>query len=522
LALTPVSLATVARKSLGLVSAGLFALLAASLAAVFLQTRVPILFLIPPILMLITIRLGLLGGAMALLVTAMASIPLSLAGYGPVSLMHGGPGDRLFFIQFFLAVLSLVVLPLAAVLDQRDRLEVALRDSAAGVRQTNLELERRVAERTAQLTAANEQLNAAMIEQSEAQRALEQREAEYRASFEVAAVGKVQFEPETGRIIRVNNAFARMLGYEPEDLIGRIGARFTTPEDRPADSVAYNSLLTGESESYVREKRHVRKDGTPIWSRSSVTMLRSDGGQPKLVIAVIEDIDERYKARLALEAANQNLEQVVEERTAALVQRDLLLREVYHRVKNNLQIVDSILVLQALQLDDPAAKSALKSLRGRIYALGLVHQQLMGSANLKTFDIAPFLRELAKNLVDGGAGRRIALSVNAMPLDVGLDFAIPLGLLVTELVTNAIKHAFPDGEGQIHVDLGPGQDKMLTLVVSDDGQGFTPLSMSLEGAKPGLGTDIVESLVAQLKGTMAMRQSKGTRIEITLPAPDVA
>jgi two-component sensor histidine kinase len=216
---------------------------------------------------------------------------------------------------------------------------------------------------------------------------------------------------------------------------------------------------------------------------------------------------------------NARLEGLVEERTAALAQRDLLLQEVYHRVKNNLQIIDSFIVMQARQLSDSQAKKALLGLRDRVYALGLVHHQLMGSGNLKTFDIAPFLQELAGNIVAGGTRRDIKLSVRAIPLDVGLDFAIPLGLVVTELVTNSLKHAFPDGKGNIDVVLDRSDDGAVALVVSDDGKGYTSADAESGGHKAALGTSIIKGLVAQLEATMVVQHTSGTRSEIRVAWP---
>jgi two-component sensor histidine kinase len=231
--------------------------------------------------------------------------------------------------------------------------------------------------------------------------------------------------------------------------------------------------------------------------------------------------------------SNIELEARVAERTAelrrantqlteALVQRDLLIREVYHRVKNNLQTVDGLVVMQARQVAEPEAKKGLLSLRSRIFALGLAHQQMMSSDDLKTFDFAPFLRQLSENIVDGGPGDEITLSVNAVPLNVGLDFAIPMGLLVTELVTNSLKHAFPDGKGAIDILLQRNDDQTVALVVADNGGGKAKADGSADDAKPALGTSIIRGLVAQLQGAMVVRHDNGTRSEIRVPPPVIA
>src|SRR3546814_13386831 len=116
-----------------------------------------------------------------------------------------------------------------------------------------------------------------------------------------------------------------------------------------------------------------------------------------------------------------------------------------------------MVMMQARQLQDQAAKDSLQALRSRIYALGLVHQQLMASRDLQTFDIAPFLEELSGHIIEGGATESVQLVIDACTLNVNLDFAIPLGLLVTELVTNSLKHAFPNGKGTVTVTLEIGR-----------------------------------------------------------------
>uniref|UniRef100_B0SZC2 histidine kinase n=1 Tax=Caulobacter sp. (strain K31) TaxID=366602 RepID=B0SZC2_CAUSK len=409
---------------------------------------------------------------------------------------------------------------LADTVAAQGRTAALLRESEAQVRSSNLALERRVEERTAQLRATNVQLTEALAERALAERALARSEEAFRASFEAAAVGKAQSDPLSGRIIRANRAFAQMLGYEPEEIVGRLGWEFTWPEDRDAEMAEYNRVVADEIPAYVREKRYVRRNGEPFWGRVSASIVRNpETLEPVLTVAVIEDIDETYKAQSALRDATQELELLVEELTSTVSQRDLLLREVYHRVKNNLQIVDSLLVMQARKLSDPEAKQALLGLRGRIYALGLVHGQLMGSKDLRTFDITPFLRELSSNIVDGVAGNEVQLTVQGVPMDVGLDFAIPLGLLVTELVTNSLKHAFPAGVGTIDVGLGRTEEGDVMLTVADNGVGHDGSETPARGVRSTLGVTIIEGLVAQLKGTIMVRKDNGTRTEIRVAAP---
>ena len=258
--------------------------------------------------------------------------------------------------------------------------------------------------------------------------------------------------------------------------------------------------LNSELSSRIADQEHTAK-----LLRDSEARVRQANGE----------LEQRVAERTAeLEASNAELK-------AALDQRDLLLREVYHRVKNNLQVVDSLVVLQSRQLTDPAAVAALDELRNRIYALGLVHQQLMESSDLRTFDIAPFLRELSNNIVRGGSNGGVELEVKAETLVVGLDFAIPLGMLVTELLTNSLKHAFPDQKGAVKVELGWVDQSEVVLVVSDNGL-TTPAESAADQASAGLGQRIIAGLVTQLQATMTVIRDGGLRTVVRIARPEAA
>ena len=387
-----------------------------------------------------------------------------------------------------------------------------LQASDLSLRTVNKELEARVEERTRDLETVNESLFSAM-------RALAQTEAEYRASFESAAVGKVLAEPLSRRIVRVNRAFAEMLNCEPWDLVGSNGAELTFRDDQADDRIEYGRLLNNEIDVLVREKRYIRRDGSTFWVRVTAKMSRGlHSGEPDLLIGTVENIDGRHQAEEHLLAANQELQKLVAEHTVALSQRGLLLRELYHRVKNNLQIVDGLLTMQARKVADPEARRVLLGLRHRIFALGLVHHQLMGSTDFKTFDVQHFLRELTHNIIDGSGSDKVGVEIDSAPLTVDLDFALPLGLMVTELLTNSLKHAFPSGEGVIRVKLALLEDAKVMLSVSDDGRSLEVNGKARE-SQSGIGMHLIKGLVAQMGGTMKVRTDVGTTTEIHLSAP---
>lgn len=201
----------------------------------------------------------------------------------------------------------------------------------------------------------------------------------------------------------------------------------------------------------------------------------------------------------------------------ALDDRDLLLREVYHRVKNNLQQINALIFLEGSRVTDPAAKESFRATAGRIRALSTVHRLLISAPSPSRIAPGSFLQQLCEGIAASyqSSEQTIALTVEAEGEAVPIEVAVTLGLLVNELVTNAAKHAFADrASGTILVRYIEDVRGGATLVVADDGRGMGEARPADGG---GVGTRIVRSLVSQLKATMEVQGDAGTRITLVIP-----
>lgn len=204
----------------------------------------------------------------------------------------------------------------------------------------------------------------------------------------------------------------------------------------------------------------------------------------------------------------------------SLAQKELLVREIHHRVKNNLQLVMSLLNLHARRIKDPRAEAAFAEARSRINALATLHRRLYESENLQEVQLRWFLEDLCAELRRGGlAGSRdVALTVASADEVIGPDIAVPLGLLVTEAITNAYKHAFCGVDhGLIQVIVRRDSDTQLTLIVKDSGKGYDVAGNSSEPG--GLGRSLIEAFVRQLRGELEIKSDAGTTVQVRFPAP---
>ena len=192
-----------------------------------------------------------------------------------------------------------------------------------------------------------------------------------------------------------------------------------------------------------------------------------------------------------------------------LLDKELLLREIHHRVKNNLEIVSSLLALQSAQIDDPNTKEAMLAGQNRVHSIGIVHQKLYQGTNLGAIEMKDYFINLSESILDSfGAEKRVTIECAMDQLDVDIDTAVPLGLIVNELLTNTLKYAFPQGQaGKVQIKLRKQKDGVLQLEVSDNGVGKSGITHGT-----GFGGQLVALLTQQLGGTMREETKDGTRI----------
>ncbi len=332
--------------------------------------------------------------------------------------------------------------------------------------------------------------------------ALRESEERFRGAFDSAAIG-MALVAHDGRWLKVNQALCDIVGYSHDELLATDYQSITHPDDLPTDRDVARRMEEGTLTFCHWEKRYIHKRGHVVWVLLSVGLVRDGRGAPAYSVTQVQDITERKLA---------------EERTlASLREKEVLLKEVHHRVKNNLQVVSSLLSLQSGQVADPAAGRALAESQRRVRSMALIHESLYRSADLARIDFGAYVRALCRQLfaafgVDGGRVS-LRLRLDAVPLD--LERAVPCGMLVNELVSNALEHAFPGGRsGTVSVELRAAESGGYALTVADDGVGLPP-GLDYRRTR-SLGLQLVCTLARQLSASVVVEQAGGTAFRITL------
>lgn len=307
----------------------------------------------------------------------------------------------------------------------------------------------------------------------------------------------------------VNQGARENLGYSVEEL------KSLTPWDlKPLISKAeflsiIQPLVTGEAREITFETVHLRKDNSQYDVSVHLELLRS--GENDVFFAAIRDItrEKRLNAEIALKA--KELEE-------ALTAKEVLLQEVNHRVKNSLQVVTSLLKLQSRQVRDASLKSVLMDAQNRVSVVAAIHQKLYSTSQHDRVDFAELLDELTDQIVEHmNIGEHIEIEKQLEPdIQLGIDVAVPLTLVIAEILTNSVKYAFPaQKEGTIRLRFF-GQGKQLHVLVEDNGIG---LPMPFGSAETqGLGTMIINSLSKQIRAIVNVETGpEGTAFQLELP-----
>lgn len=223
---------------------------------------------------------------------------------------------------------------------------------------------------------------------------------------------------------------------------------------------------------------------------------------------------------LALAASVSERKQGEERIMASLHEKEILLREIHHRVKNNLQVISSLLSLQARQVKDQGTLEMFKESQNRIRSIALVHEELHDARDLSQVDFASHIRSLTSHLFRsyGVRSDRVGLKIDVEDVFLSMDAAIPCSLLINELVSNSLKYAFPSNrKGEIRIDLRRGPGDEVKLIVGDNGAGL-PKDMDFRGCET-LGMQLINALSDQLGGTVELAADAGTKFIITFPRP---
>jgi PAS domain S-box-containing protein len=306
-----------------------------------------------------------------------------------------------------------------------------------------------------------------------------------------------------GKIATANQATLDLLGYTQDDLTGQPVHTILAPAAGDNFERTHLPQLLAAGTLYDAETIFVTQDAhhyIPISLSASVMRDQQDGDQLGTVY-VARDLTER--------------KHVEEHIRASLREKETLLKEIHHRVKNNLQVIISLLMLQSGYARDRQVLETLRESQNRIHSMAVIHEILYQSQDLAQVDLAAYVHKLAAHLLHSydADSHAVALKINVAPVSLSVDTAIACGLIINELVSNSLKYAFPNGRGgEIRINLQTGERHQLTLTVSDDGVGLSP---QLDPSRTEtLGLQLVTMLTQQLEGFLELDHNAGTTFKI--------
>ena len=352
-----------------------------------------------------------------------------------------------------------------------------------------------------------------ITEQKRAEAALRESEERFRTFFKDAPLPIGLSDARTCQILEANTAMQRWLGYTNEEFCTKTFYEITHPADVDGDLLLSKQLRIGEIDHFQLQKRFTKKTGEIVWADIHVKLIRDRHGDPLYNLCVAQDIT---LAKQLVEERDR-----AEDRLRSLLQeKDILLKEVHHRVKNNLQIISSLLRMQSRKVDESVQK-LFQEAQSRVQSIAMIHEHLYQSSDLAHIAFADYIQTLIAYLFQsyGANPEQIQTDIHIQAINLDMSQAIACGLIVNELVSNSLKYAFADGRsGIINIYLNLNHDSSSTqkqgiLIVEDNGVGI-PADVDWQRS-PSLGLRIIRAIAAQINGTITLNHRSGTSFQVS-------
>ena len=337
-----------------------------------------------------------------------------------------------------------------------------------------------------------------MTELRRSKKVIEESREKFKSIFENAAEAIILFDCQ-GNIIESNDKIEEIFGFKKEEIMGHnfMSIVAMMEMDYGEARIVFNHLISGNQLKQV-EWAVKNKNGKEVIFRVRPSIIKNENSINGILL-IMEDITELKKVENSLKHS--------------LEEKEILLREIHHRVKNNLQIISSLLSLQRIQVEDKQTADILWECQGRVRTMAMIHENLYQSQDIGFINFSNYVEKLLYDIFNSYRVDKGSINLNTLiqSVEMGIETAMPCGLVINELATNSIKHAFPDGNGTIKVEL-KSDGKSYVLTFADDGIGL-PQNMNPQKSKK-LGLMVVKTLVNQLNGAMEIDRTNGTKFTI--------
>ncbi len=321
---------------------------------------------------------------------------------------------------------------------------------------------------------------------------------------------------EGSEIIEINNSVCETLDLDRNELLS-LTLTSLAPREHEVGKVLSHCEEAAMSGRATVQTCLTRRDGNPVPVDLVTHRIIMD--EKAILFSVARDITERIEAEAKIRAGEELLKRNM---LVSLHEKETLLREIHHRVKNNMQIIISLLKLQDFKVEDPKVHEIIRDCRSRIYSMAVIHEKLYQTDELTSIRLDEYISDLADRVMnefDSGEDRIAFVLQSDNPVLVDIGTGIPLGLILNELITNSMKYAFdPDQTGEIRVVLNRESD-LLIITVADTGRGL-PEWFTAESSTT-LGTELIRGLAMQLDGTVSWKSDHGTVCTLTIPYPTI-